>query len=183
MQYIALFRGLNVGGKNIIKMDGLKQLFHDLGFLKVKTYIQSGNVIFESLLEEASLQDAIYTGFTQRFGFESGVTIRSIDEMGALIDNLSISPEEIAAAEAADPQVEHLYVYFLDYPPKQPQIENICKLNVGPDILRVGKRELYILCYQSIRKSKLATAIAKKFDSATVRNFRTVNKLYDMLNF
>jgi uncharacterized protein (DUF1697 family) len=182
MKYAVLFRGINVGGKNVVKMNDLKQLLQDLGLNKVITYIQSGNAVFETSLDEAYLQDAIHIGFTKRFGFESNVMIRSIDEIGALVDRLPISAVEITAAEAADPQVEHLYIYFLNHPPEQAQIDAICKEYISPDILRTGERELYLLCHQSIRKSKLAIRTAKVFDSATVRNWKTVNKLYDMLN-
>lgn len=162
-------------------MDNLKWLFLDLGLLKVKTYIQSGNVVFETTLAKTSLQNIIYAGFVERFGFKSDVTIRTINEIKALIDELSIFAAELAAAEAANPQVEHLYVYFLDHSPEQPQIDNICKEYAGPDILRAGKREVYLLCHQSVRESKLAIHTAKVFDSATVRNWKTVIKLYNMM--
>lgn len=181
MKYVALFRGINVGGNNVVQMDDLKQLFVDLGLLKVHTYIQSGNVLFETVLDEAFLQNAIHAGFVERFGFESDVMIRTIDEIGTLVDQLPISAAEIAAAYAADPQVEHLYIYFLNHLPQQTQTDGICKEYVGPDILRMGKREIYLLCHQSIRKSKLAIRTAKVFDSATVRNWKTVRKLYDLL--
>lgn len=140
-------------------MDDLKQLFLDLGLLKIKTYIQSGNVVFETNLDETSLQNAIQTSFMECFGFESDVLIRDINEMGTLIDSLPFSQAELAAAQAAEPQVEHLYIYFLDHMPKQTQVDDICKGYVGPDTLRMGKREIYLLCHQSIRKSKLAIMV------------------------
>ncbi|MBE6906817.1 DUF1697 domain-containing protein [Marasmitruncus massiliensis] len=181
MKYTLLFRGINVGGKNVVKMNDLKQLLLELGLSKVKTYIQSGNAVFETTLGEPVLHDIIRTGFINRFGFESDTLIRNIDEMQLLIEQFPITTAEIAAAEAADPQVEHLYVYFLNNPPQQTQIDAICKEYVGTDTLRAGKREMYLLCYQSIRKSKLAARTSKTFDSATVRNWKTVNKLYDMM--
>jgi len=181
MKYTALFKGINVGGKNIVKMDDLKQFFFDLGLQKVKTYIQSGNVVFETDFEETYLQNLIHTGFARYFGFESNVIIRNINEIGTLIEQLPISTTEISAAEAANPQVEHLYIYFLDNLIEQSQIDNVCKEYAGPDILRMGKREVYLLCHQSIRKSKLAIRTTKVFASATFRNWKTVNKLYDML--
>ena len=118
MKYVALFRGINVGGKNIVKMQNLKQLLLDLGFQQVNTYIQSGNVAFEAALEEAPLRDRIHTAFSECFGFESDVILRSMDELDTLVDRLPFSAEQIAKAEAADPQVEHLYVYFLANPPE-----------------------------------------------------------------
>lgn len=181
MKYAVLFKGINIGGKNIVKMNDLKQLLLELGLSKVKTYIQSGNAVFETAIDEETLNDMIYSGFAERFGFKSNAIIRSIDEIRALIDLLPFSTEEINAAEVADPQVEHLYVYFLDNSPEQSQIDAICKGYLGPDVLRTGKREVYLLLHQSIRKAKLAVHIAKTFDSATSRNWKTVNKFYDML--
>lgn len=181
MKYVALFRGINVGGKNVVKMNDLKQLFLDLGLFKVKTYIQSGNMVFETILDEISLQGAIHTGFWERFGFDSNVLIRSINEMGALINELPFSEKEMADAKVSDPQVEHLYIYFLDHLPDQTQISGLCKEYARPDILRAGRKEVYLLCHQSIRKSKLAIHAAKVLGSPTVRNWKTVCKLYDIL--
>lgn len=77
--------------------------------------------------------------------------------------------------------VKHLYVYFLDNSPEQSLIDTVCKEYLGPDTLRAGKREVYLLFHQSIRNSKLAARTAKIFDSATARDWKTINKLYDML--
>lgn len=181
MKYAVLFRGINVGGKNIVKMDDLKRLLIDSGLRKVKTYIQSGNVILETALDEASLREIIHARFAERFGFDSDVMIRSIDEIGALIDQIPFSAEEITAVQAADPQVEHVYIYFLNRPPEQKQMDDICREYAGPDKLRAGKREAYLLCHQSVRKSTLALRAAKVWDTATVRNWNTVKRLQDML--
>lgn len=181
MKYMALFRGINVGGKNVVKMNDLKQLCHDIGLNKVQTYIQSGNAVFESDIDKESLQEMIHTGFYECFGFKSGVTIRTLDEIRFLIEKLPFTAAEIIAAETADPQAEHLYVYFLDQPPEQSKINSVCKEYGGQDKLWEGRKEVYLLCRQSIRESKLAVRIARTFDSATARNWKTVSHLYDML--
>ena len=181
MKFAALFKGINVGGRNMVRMEELRTLLLNMGFLDVKTYIQSGNAVFDSALEEAQLQQMIYDEFKNHFGFESNVLIRNTKEIKALIENLPISSEEIASANAAEPKVEHLYIYFLDCAPKQDTIDQIVSQYEGPDILKTGVRELYLLCHQSIRKSRLAIHTSKVFDLATVRNIRTVNQLYDML--
>lgn len=181
MKYAVLFRGINVGGKNVVKMNDLKQLLFDLGLKKVKTCVQSGNAILESDIDETALQSMIHDGFVKRFEFESGVIIRNIDEMQSLIAQLPFSTDEMNAAETADPQVEHPYVYFIDIPPEQFQLDTICREYAGPDMLWAGKRELYLLCYQSIRKSKLAVRMTKTFDIATVRNWKSVCNLYYMM--
>jgi uncharacterized protein (DUF1697 family) len=181
MKYTALFRGINVGGKNIVKMAALEQLFFDLGIYTVKTYIQSGNIIFETSLAETALLEKIKTGFEERFGFKSNVIVRNAEEWKYLIEQLPFTNEEVMEAEAADPQVEHLYVYFLDDFPEQTAIDAIRKDYTGTDKIRAGRKELYFLCSQSVRNSKLAVRISKEFESATVRNWKTVSKLYDML--
>lgn len=170
MKYVVLFRGINVGGKNIVKMNDLKQLLLDLELKNVQTYVQSGNAVLEFDLDETALQNKIHDGFVIRFGFESGVIIRNIDEMQYLIAQLPFSPDAMTAAETADPQVEHLYVYFLDSLPEQAKLDAICRKFAVSDTLRTGKRELYLLCHQSIRKSKLAGYMSKAFNTATVRN-------------
>lgn len=181
MNYVAFFRGINVGGKNKVAMNELRQLFLDLGLFPVKTYIQSGNVVFDADLDEAALQDMIHAGFAERFGFESKIILRNMEEIGFLIEQLPITPSQMLTAEAADPQVEHLYVFFLDKPAEQPQIEALCKDYDGPDLLLAGNRELYFLCHQSIRNSKLAVRLGKTFVFNTSRNWKTVCGIYDML--
>lgn len=182
MKYVALFRGINVGGKNIVKMADLRQLLLDLGLSKVKTYIQSGNAFFETPLSEDDLLEKIRTGFSGRFGFESNVLIRTIEEIRDLIEQFPVPPEKIAEAEAAEPQIEHLYVYFLETPPERAGFNALSNEITSEDMLFAGKRELYFLCCQSIRNSKLAAGISKMASSATVRNWKTVGKLYDMMN-
>ncbi len=181
MKYTAFFRGLNVGGKNIVKMNNLKQLLSNLGLYQIQTYLQSGNAVFESHLEETALREKIYTGFAERFGFESNVIIRNADELRVIIEQLPFSSQEIAAAEAADPQAEHLYVYFLERSPEQAQMDFIHQKYEDTDQVRVGKRELYLLCRQSIRLSKTVVFLSKTFDTATVRNWKSVCNIYEML--
>jgi len=179
--YATLFRGLNVGGKNTVKMADLESFLFDLGLKDIKTYIQSGNAVFRTDLNEQELLHIIMPGFYDRFGFESNVVIRNLDEMRHLIEQLPIPTAVIEEAEKADPMVEHLYVYFLDRPPTQQQTDTIGKAYLGTDILRLGQREAYLLCRQSVRQSQLAARASKIFDTATVRNWKTVNRLYDMM--
>ncbi|WP_058301896.1 DUF1697 domain-containing protein [Gorillibacterium timonense] len=181
MKVVALFRGINVGGKNIVKMADLIRVLTALGLQNVKTYIQSGNVVFETTLDEETLLKKIEAAFVESFGFESNVLVRSADELQVLIEQLPFTDTELSEAVAADPQVEHLYVYFLEEAPSQIQTDEIRKAYTGPDQLRAGKKEIYFLCHPSIRNSKLAVRASKEFDSATVRNWKTVKKLYDML--
>lgn len=181
MNCAVFFRGINVGGKNVVKMNDLKPFLQELGLKSVQTYIQSGNAVLSSELDEATLQYKIENGFAERFGFTSSVIIRDSKALHELIMKLPFSPEEMSAAEAADPRVAHLYVYFLDRPPEQEQMNRLCTDVDGSDRMSVGARDVYLLCQQSIRLSKLAARTSKLFAEATVRNWRTICKIDGML--
>lgn len=103
------------------------------------------------------------------------------DEINAVIQDMPFSPEEIAAAEAANPDVEHLYVYLMDNAPECGEIEKLAAGYAGPDKLCAGRREIYLLCHQSIRDSKPAAALGKLGVPMTSRNWKTMNKLCEML--
>lgn len=181
MRYAMLLRGINVGANHPVKMPDLEHLLTELGFSGVQTYIRSGNVLLDATMDEAALRQITTAAFSQRFGFESSLVIRNAAEMRAIAENLPFSPEEIARAEAADPAVEHIYVYFLDRPPEQAQFDALFAQREPGDEIRCGIREIYLLCSRSIRLSKTAALTAKKFPSATARNWNTVVKLNEML--
>src|SRR4030095_9446545 len=88
MIYIALLRGINVSGQKLIKMDALRKTFEDIGFKNVRTYIQSGNVIFETRkIKPESLRKKIETGLEKQFGYDVTVVIRTVDELEQVIKN------------------------------------------------------------------------------------------------
>jgi uncharacterized protein (DUF1697 family) len=180
VQYAALFRGINVGGKNAVRMAELRQMLEGLGLRDVRTYIQSGNAVFAADADAAALREAIEAGFAARFGFASGVAVRSADELRALVEGLPFAPAEIEAAEAANPDVEHLYAYFLDGPAAPGAAEALSAGAAGPDRLVARGRELFLLCFGSVRDSKLAARLPRAFPSATARNWRTVVKLLEL---
>ncbi len=182
MRYAAFFRGINVGGKNIVNMAALKELFISLGFGQVRTYIQSGNVVFDTAETSDMVADQINRSFAHKFGFASALMLRTGDEMDEIIRNLPFAAQEIAEAEAANANVVHLYVYLLDEAPDQDAVNELCAAYTGADLLRVGKRELYLLCHQSIRDSKLTASLAKLKAPMTARNLNTINKIYEMMS-
>jgi uncharacterized protein (DUF1697 family) len=92
MKYAALFRGINVGGKNIVKMTDLKKMFMDSGFESVRSYIQSGNIVFETDGTRDAVAGKVRAGSQTVFGFESAITLRTGDEMAAIIRDLPFSP-------------------------------------------------------------------------------------------
>jgi uncharacterized protein (DUF1697 family) len=182
MRYAAFFRGINVGGNHQVKMDDLRQFFADCGFQNVQTVIQSGNVLFETSRDQASLPDLISRAFADRFGFQSNAAVRSGEEMTVLLAALPFSPDEITQAEAAHPDVEHVYVYLSNRTVDPAAAEALRQTYAGPDRLAAGKREYYLLCHQSIRVSKLAAALSKLDASLTARNLNTMRKIHALLN-
>lgn len=180
MQYVALFRGINVGGKNIVKMADLRELFCNMGFANVQTYIQSGNVVFSAAANVTA--GKIQAGFLQTFGFESAVTLRTLDEIMAIWNGLPFSKKELQEAEAASSGVEHLYVYFFEQEPDEKALEKMKTGIDGPDKLCTTKREAYLLCHGGIRNSQLAARLAKIIPLPTARNWKTLAKLLSLMS-
>ncbi|MDF2960205.1 MAG: hypothetical protein K0S39_1940 [Paenibacillus sp.] len=175
-RYVALLRGINVSGQKIIKMDHLKRFFESLQFQNVKTYIQSGNVIFDTGKEETdTLRKMLESKLHEVFGFEVTVVIRTIDEMEEIIKrnpfNLNESQEN-----------EKIYVSFLSGEPGTEAIASLLTYKNEVDDFHVLKREVYILCRGNYGKSLFSNNfLEKKLKlSATTRNWQTVNKLAAM---
>jgi len=181
MRYAAFFRGINVGGKNIVKMADLKKLFFDLGFQDVKTYIQSGNVIFSSDCEKSLLTVKIEGAFTKQFGFQSPAILRSSAELAAILGTQPFSAAEIQQAAEENPDVEHLYVYLSDTPIDSEKIKQAYSDYDSKDKLHAAEYEIYLLCCQSVKDSKLAAQLSKLPQTFTARNLKTMNKIYALL--
>lgn len=178
MRYIAFFRGINAGGQHVVKMADLRLLFSEIGFANVRSYIQSGNVLFETERERAGLPGLITERFRQRFGFLSAVTLRTAGEIDAILRALPFTADEIARAEAAGPDVEHVYV-FLSETAIDPA--SVPSGGAGGDRLAAAGRELYLLCTQSIRKTKLAAPLLKPGAAYTSRNLHTLRAIQALL--
>lgn len=180
MKYIAFFRGINVGGRNKVAMSDLRKLLSELGLLSVRTYIQSGNALFESGEDERALAHRIERGFLEAFGFESIVMLRTGQELAAILDNLPFSEREIAEAGADANGAECLYCYLLFNEVPESELQALCAAYSGKDRLVAVGREIYLLCHQSIRDSKLAASLAKLQLPMTSRNLKTLRKLFEL---
>ncbi|GIO13757.1 hypothetical protein J19TS2_33120 [Cohnella xylanilytica] len=179
--YVALLRGINVGGKNKIKMADLKREFENLGYGSVRTYIQSGNVLFESDEGEAALRESIEGKIDSAFGIPAKVILRTSDELSRLAAGCPFSPEEIAEAEALG-QGESLYVSMMA---DEPSAEGVAKLAAaypadGEDKYVIRGRDVYLLFRGSVRDSKLAMHLGKLDVPATTRNWKTLGKLVEL---
>lgn len=174
--YVALLRGINVGGKNRIKMADLKFAFEGIDLSRVQTYIQSGNVLFESDEDEGLLRKDIEDKLEAAFGFPIPVILRTAVELERIIENCPFSEEEVMEAEAAS-NAESLYVGVLLEPPSQEEIKQLSVYQSQTDKFSIIDRDVYLLFHYSIRNSKLANNLYKLNVVATTRNWKTINKL------
>lgn len=170
-QYIAILRGINVAGKRRILMDDLRKLFRDIGFTDVQTYIQSGNVIFNSKEEENNLELAqcIEKSISERFGFEIPVITRTASEW----DEMASSNPFI---ENGGTDIERLHVTLLKDTPNTDLQAKTNLQNCSPDKFEVKNRNVFIYCAGKYSASKLTNAFFEKNLKvpATTRNWKTV---------
>lgn len=174
--YIALLRGINVGGKNIIKMAELKRVFEAIGLREVQTYIQSGNILFKSNEAEGPLRKKIEHEIEAIFGLSITVFLRTAAELEQIILNCPFSEKELSEAELSS-KFEIQYVALLTHVPTQEKIEHLNVYKSENDEYRIIGRKVYLLFRHSIRNSKLANNLHKLDVPATVRNWKTINRL------
>lgn len=171
---VALMRGINVGGKNMLPMKVLAAMFEAAGARSVRTYIQSGNVVFEApAARRAKLALAVRAAVKKQLGFESEVVVRSAEEL-----------ERVARSNPFLPKAElaQLYVAFLADRPTPAQVKALDPSRSPPDAFRVVGREVYLKLPNGAGRTKLTNAY---FDSklgtvSTMRNWRTVLTLLEM---
>jgi uncharacterized protein (DUF1697 family) len=163
--YIALLRAVNVGGTGKLLMTDLKAFCEQAGFDKVKTYIASGNVVFESGDSEAEVKARLEARLEAHAGKPVGVLVRSLEEVrGVLKDN----PFE-------DKAPNRTVAIFLDDPPPKGALE--AATNVADEEMSLGKREIYVHYGDGMGASKLKIPAAK---AGTARNINTIAKLAEL---
>jgi uncharacterized protein (DUF1697 family) len=179
--YAALLRGINVGAQHRMNMAELRQALEEAGFSNVRTYIQSGNVLFESDGEETELREKMEQAIYERFGFPSPVTLRTSRELQAIVDGCPFTAEEVQKADMAS-GVESLHVCMFLSEPESEAVEKLKAIPSGGDRFSVCGRDMYLLVQNGIHNSKLATQISKIKTSVTARNFKTMRQLALMAN-
>ena len=180
MKYAAFFKGINVGGRNKVKMEELRNLLDGLGFGSVKSYIQSGNAVFSSDVSQESLSGLISSEFEKRFGFASAVVIRSGLQLAEIASCKPFGEEAVGEATLHNPDVEHCYVYLSETLLDRKEIEKAA-VNGDGDLIHLKEREIYLLCRGSIRDSKAAEGFAKLKTPLTARNMKTIDRVLNML--
>lgn len=172
--YVALLRGINVGGKNKIKMADLKKALERIGLGRVQTYIQSGNIVFEAEEEAAAVTGRMESLIKDEFGVAAAVFLRTAEEWKRLIADCPYAPETLGEGES-------LQVSLLGEAPSPQKVGFLAEVKSGNDEYRLQGRELYMLLRQSILDSKLAASTQKLGDQVTTRNWNTISKLGEMV--
>lgn len=167
--YIALLRGINVGGKNIVKMQELRNTLAKLGFTNITTYIQSGNIVFESTKNTEQIQLEMEMIIEKDFGLIVPVIIRTVQEFQQIINELPKFPND-----------EFVHIAFLSketsYSP-----EELSVIGKGTDEqFYISGREIYLYLPSGMQKAKIPNSIQKKSVTVTIRNIRTIHKLLEV---
>jgi uncharacterized protein (DUF1697 family) len=172
--YIALFRGINVGGKNLLPMNELVVLLDDIGARNIKTYIQSGNAIFQSEEKDIlQLSNRLIVEIKTRYGFKPCVLILGLDEIEkAMLENPFPEAE-------TDPGSLHLG--FLAFTPKSPDLKKLDRLKKESERFHLTERVFYLHAPDGVGRSRLAASAEKLLGvQMTDRNWRTVCKIREM---
>ena len=174
--YISILRGINVSGKNRLKMDALRLMYAGLGYIDIQSYIQSGNVIFQTVSVDAKLlETTISTKIFETFGLLVPVLVLTLDELKIALNN---NPYVIDSAK--DPVFMHL-TFLSDFPDND-KLNKISGLDFSPDeVICLGK-VIYLYCPKGYGITKLNNSFfEKKLKlTATTRNLRTATELLIM---
>lgn len=173
---ISMLRGVNVGAHNRIKMDALRALYESLKLEDVRTYVQSGNVIFRTKEKNsAALAKKIEAAIEREFGFRPAVILRTLDELRQVI---AANP----FAKRSDVQPEKLLLTFLIAEPGHEAHSTLDRLKAHPEELHLQGRELYIYFLNGVGNSKLPWSAVEKLlkTPGTARNLNSVTKMLAM---
>jgi uncharacterized protein (DUF1697 family) len=175
-KFIALLRGINVSGQKQIKMSALKILFEDLNFTNVQTYIQSGNVMFDSKLTNLKrLKIKIENRIKETFGFDVEVIVKTPDELrDALENNLFLKSKKN--------DVDGIYFTFLSGKPSIDNIKKLTEVDYTPEEYAIKEDVIYLYFPNGYGKSKMNNNFLEKKlrVNATTRNYKTVKALLEM---
>lgn len=173
--HVALLRGINVGGKHRLAMTDLVDVFEEVGCTEVRTYMQSGNVIFQA---DKSLARRVSSEVAARLDGEHGLEVPVVTRTAAEMERVLLDNPYLA--QGADEA--HLHVAFLSTRPAQSRIAKLDPDRSPPDTFEVVGREIYLLCPKGVARTRLTNAW---FDSglgttSTMRAWKTVRKLVEL---
>lgn len=171
--YISLLRGINVSGQKKIKMAELTSLYESLSFENVSTYIQSGNVVFESSLDDKELKISIEAAIERHFKFDVPVLILSPSQLVNAAKNLPFTTIDI------EQEGSKIILFFLSTTISVEQGNILKTYLTNSEQLVISEGVIYLYCPTGLGKSKLTNKLieTKLQLTSTARNIKTVNKL------
>jgi uncharacterized protein (DUF1697 family) len=174
--YIALLRGINVGGNKRIKMGDLRDALSAVGLENPQTLLQSGNVVVDSNADTPALVDIVETTIQSTFGFHSTVIVRTAAEYGSLLADHPFTNEQIE-----DPRFAH--VGFCRDEPDRDGFDALQEAHEGPEEMKLVGRELYVYYPEGSGRSKLTNSVIERHleTPTTSRNWNTVEKIAAIL--
>lgn len=176
MIYIALIRGINVGGKKKLRMEDLRSVCDSLGLADTRTVLQSGNVVFRtSRTDRKRLADDMEKGMREACGLEATVILRTAAELQQAIERNPFRSE-------AERDPAHLVIVFLEGKPSQAAAEALRESYSGPEKMHLIGHELFVYYSQGQGTSKLTNALIERRLGvvATARNWNTVRRLAEL---
>ena len=171
--YIALLRGINVSGQKMIKMGDLIKALEELNFSNIRTYIQSGNIIFQcDITDPPQLEVMIAGNISDHFRFEVPVIILTLAELEQVSEN---NPFLVKRTE----DVDKLHVTFLSKEPDPVDLRNIKENSFIPDEFIISGKEIYLFCPHRYGRTKLTNTFFENRlkTTATTRNWKTIQTL------
>lgn len=171
--YIVLLRGVNVSGKNIIKMADLKTVLNDNGFKNVSTYIQSGNIILSSDLQKDDVKSKVQQLINAHFQLQIAVFCFDLKEMETALQNNPFT-------DNIEPN--KLFFTFLNEEPSADLLADLSAIDFAKDQFKVIDKVLYFYLPEGMSNSKLNNNFFEKKlkVTATGRNLNTIHKLIDL---
>lgn len=174
--WVALLRGVNVGGNHILPMKDFAKSLERAGFESVRTYIQSGNVVFRSSAANPNtLADRISETVNENFGFKPSVFVLKSNELKSIVGK---NPYPSAVE-----QPKSLHIFLLASAPKASDISSLQEFKLPTESFELVGKVLYLHAPEGIGRSKLAASVGKALRAdVTARNWRTVGKLLELAN-
>ncbi|MCF4100382.1 DUF1697 domain-containing protein [Gillisia sp. M10.2A] len=174
---IAILRGINVGGKRKILMADLKMLCEKLELQEVKTYIQSGNLIFSSHEQNSDIENKLEKTISDEYGFEVPVIVRTSTELLSLVNK---NPFYNSKAD-----INKLHITFLKFRAAKEDIDHVLTCTHEPDRFIIDGKEVFLYCEGKYHQSKLTNNFFEKKLKvpATTRNWKTILKLLELSKY
>jgi uncharacterized protein (DUF1697 family) len=176
-RYVALLRGINVGGRNLIAMADLREAFEAHGHKAVSTYIQSGNVLFESSTPRDSLEGDLEAMLERRFGVPLVVVLRTHRQLHNVVEN---APDGFGG----EPDIYHSDVVFLKAPLTSQRAMRVVELREGVDQAWPGTGVIYFARLSARRaQSRMGRIVGTpEYQQMTIRSWTTTTKLLGLLD-